>query len=117
MNLSVGERANAAVMSNNPMFLACFMFLLAATANIVPSTATGGVPAKRSSPSPYATSRATQHHRAGTHHQSVRDGCGYDMFSFSKDTAEVMSVADNVRGDAEHRVMTANTLVRLNSAD
>ena len=43
---SSGECTNAAVMSNNPMYQVSFEFLLAANANSVRATASGGVPAK-----------------------------------------------------------------------
>ena len=53
--------------------------------------------------------------------KSVRDGCacewGVMTLFFSNDAAKVTSVAGDVGGDAENRIMTANTRVRLNSAD
>ena len=59
MSSSIGEWTNAAVMSNNPMYLASFWFLLAANANSARATASGEVAVKTSSRPPYATFCAT----------------------------------------------------------
>ena len=59
MSSSIGEWTNAAVMSNNPMYLASFWFLLAANANSARATASGEVAVKTSSRPPYATYCAT----------------------------------------------------------
>ena len=72
LSSSVGECTISAVMSSNLMYLASFMFLLAANVNSVRATARGGVLAKASSRAPYATCCATQY-TLGSHHRERPD--------------------------------------------